>query len=154
MPADDPTVAAVLRRARVARIATASRRGRPSVNPLYFVAYRGRIWLGTPEWTLAARNVAADPRVSLLFAHEGTGDRRVVRITGRAVVRTDPKTLRAYNVRAALRYVLAPGAVANSLRHRRQLPLRRIYHDQSAERGGPAVIEVVPEQAEILVDPR
>ena len=67
MTADDPVVLDILRRSMVARIATLSRSGRPSVNPLYFIYLNGKIWLGTPEWTLAARNVKADPRVSVLF---------------------------------------------------------------------------------------
>jgi len=62
MEVDDPAVLAVIRRCMVARIATLSGSGRPSINPLYFIYQNGHIWLGTADWTLAARNVKADPR--------------------------------------------------------------------------------------------
>ena len=72
----------------VARIATLSLSGRPSVNPLYFVRRSGHIWLGTVDWTLAARNVMADPRVSVLFEVErnprGPADRADQRARQRA----------------------------------------------------------------------
>ena len=67
MEVDDPVALDIVRRSMVARIATVSRGGRPSVIPLYFVPVDGRIWLGTVDWALAARNVNADPRVSVLF---------------------------------------------------------------------------------------
>lgn len=152
---DDPAVRDILRRARVARIATLSRNGRPSINPLYFVRAGGRIWLGTAEWTLAARNVQADPRVSVLFTVEADpGDRRVLRIRGRGTVRTDRRTLRAHDLRVALRYVLAPGALRHLLAHAGKLRLRRAYHRQNADRGAPCVIEVIPEEAELLTAER
>ncbi len=49
MNSDDPAMLDILRRCRVVRIATLSRTGRPSINPLYFVYQSGRIWLGTSE---------------------------------------------------------------------------------------------------------
>ena len=49
MNIDDPAMLDVLQRSKVARIATLSRTGRPSITPLYFVAPHGRIWLGTSE---------------------------------------------------------------------------------------------------------
>ncbi len=153
MKADDPAVLAVLRRSMVARIATLSRNGRPSINPLYFVYLNGRIWLGTVDWTLAARNVKADPRVSVLFQVEGDpSDHRVLRIRGRASVRTDQKVQRSYNLRTARKYILTPGGIRNTLAHIRQLPLRLHYVAQNVEKGGPCVIEVIPEQAEFLND--
>lgn len=151
MRADDPAAVDVLRRCRVARIATRSPRGRPSINPLYFLRAGDQIWLGTPTWTLAARNVRADPRVTLLFEDERAGsDRPVLRIKGRARVRTDRAALRAYNLGVARRYMLTPGGLANLVAHARQLPLMRRYHAQSAAKGAAAVIEVTPEQAELL----
>ncbi len=153
MKADDPAVLDALRRSMVARIATLSRNGRPSINPLYFVYLNGRIWLGTSEWTLAARNVKADPRVSVLFQVErDRSDHRVLRIRGRASVRTEQKVQRSYELRAARKYILTPGGISNFLGHIRQLPLRLHYMAQSAEKGQPCVIEVTPEQAEFLID--
>lgn len=153
MRADDPAVLEVLRWSMVARIATLSRNGRPSINPLYFVCVNGRIWLGTVEWTLAARNVGADPRVSVLFEVErDTGDLRVLRIRGRARVRTDRRAQRSYGLRVTRKYLVTPGGIRNALAHVRKLRLRRKYHVQSAQKGRPCVIEVIPEEAELLRD--
>ena len=153
MNVDDPAVLAVLRRSMVARIATLSRNGRPSINPLYFVYLNGHIWLGTVDWTLAARNVKADPRVSIVFeVEQDPSDQRVLRIRGRASVRTDQKAQRSYNLRAARKYFLTPGGIRNGLSHIRQLPTMHNYHAQAAEKGQPCVIEVTPEQAEFLND--
>jgi Pyridoxamine 5'-phosphate oxidase len=153
MNVDDSAVLDVLRRSMVARIATLSRNGRPSINPLYFVYLNGRIWLGTVDWTLAARNVKADPWVSVLFEVErDRSSHRVLRIRGRASVRTDPKGQRIYNFRAARKYLLTPGGIRNTLAHIRQLPLRLLYAAQSAEKGQPCVIEVIPLEAEFLID--
>lgn len=81
----DPEVRAFIRQAMVARIATLSRSGRPSVTPLYFVYISGHIWLGTVEWTLAAREAKADPRVTILFQIERKlNDGRILRVTGHA----------------------------------------------------------------------
>jgi hypothetical protein len=153
MNVDDSAVLDVLRRSMVARIATLSRNGRPSINPLYFVYLNGRIWLGTVDWTLAARNVKADPWVSVLFEVErDRSSHRVLRIRGRASVRTDPKGQRIYNFRAARKYLLTPGSIRNTLAHIRHLPLRLLYAAQSAEKGQPCVIEVIPLEAEFLID--
>src|SRR5438034_4500397 len=151
MKADDPVVLDVMRRSMVARIATLSRNGRPSINPLYFVYLNGHIWLGTVDWTLAARNVKADPRVSVLFeVEQDPSDQRVLRIRGRASVRTDQKAQRSYNLRAARKYFLTPGGIRNALTHIRQLPPMHNYHAQSAEKGQPCVIQLHPEQPAFL----
>lgn len=153
MKADDPAVLDVMRRSMVARIATLSRNGRPSINPLYFVYLKGHIWLGTVDWTLAARNVKADPRVSVLFeVEQDPSDHRVLRIRGRASVRTDQKAQRSYGLRVARKYLLTPGGIRNALAHIRQLPLMRNYRAQGAEKGQSCIIEVTPEQAEFLND--
>lgn len=153
MTTDDPVVLEILHRAMVARIATLSRSGRPSVNPLYFIFLNGNIWLGTPEWTLAARNVKADPRVSVLFnVEQDPGVRRVLRIRGQARVRTDMAALRSYNPRVVRKYILTPRGIYNWLTHPRQLWLRRYYTAQSAQKGLAAVIEVTPELIELLTD--
>lgn len=137
--------------AKVSRLATRSSRGRPSVNPLYFVVRDQRIWLGTPEWTLAARNVLADARVLLLFDSDGSsGDEWIVRVGGRARVLRDAATLRQYNVAVARKYVLSARWFRSAVTHPRQRALRRHYRRQSTARGAPAVIEVVPAHAEWL----
>lgn len=153
MNVDDPAVLDVMRRSMVARIATLSRNGRPSINPLYFVYLNGHIWLGTSDWTLAAHNVKADPRVSVLFEVEQVpSDNRVLRIRGRASVRTERKVQRSYDLRVARKYLLTPGGIRHALVHIRQLLSMHTYHVQSAEKGQSCVIEVIPEQAEFLND--
>ncbi len=152
MPMNDPAVHALLRRAKVARIATLSRSGHPSITPLYFVVVHEQIWLGTPEWTLAVRDIKADPRVSLLFeVEQNPQDRRVLRITGRAQIRTDAQVQRSYNLRVAFKYLLTLGQIRNTFAHRRLLPLRRRYRAQSQAKGQACVIAVAPEQVEFLV---
>lgn len=152
MSTNDPAVRTLLRRAKVARIATLSRSGRPSITPLYFVVVQGQIWLGTPEWTLAVREIKADPRVSLLFeVEQNPQDRRVLRITGHAQIRTDASAQRAYNLRVAFKYLLTFGQIRNTFAHRWLLPLRRRYRAQSQTKGQACVIEVAPEQVELLV---
>ncbi|HZO75795.1 MAG TPA: pyridoxamine 5'-phosphate oxidase family protein [Ktedonobacteraceae bacterium] len=153
MQADPSVVRDMLRHCMVARIATLSRAGRPSVTPLYFVVLDDHIWLGTVDWTLAARNVRSDQRASILFAVEQEpASHHVLRITGHARVRTDPQAQRAYRLRVACKYVFTPGAIRNVLTHLWLLPLRRAYHAQAAQQGQPCVIEVSPEQVELLND--
>lgn len=155
MRAEDPAVLDVLRRSMVARIATLSRNGRPSINPLYFVVQSGRIWLGTVEWTLAARNVRADPRVCVLFEVEREpGSHRVLRISGQARVLTEQAVLRSYHVRVARRYLLTPRGILNAVAHILQLPVMRRYRAQSTENGLPCVIEVIPLESVFLPDER
>jgi predicted pyridoxine 5'-phosphate oxidase superfamily flavin-nucleotide-binding protein len=151
MELDEREVRAILGHAMVARIATLSRSGRPSVTPLYFVAPRGRIWLGTADWTLAARDVRADPHASVLInAERDPADRRVVRVVGAASLRTDLQTQAEYVLRVALKYSLTLGQVRNTLGHWRLIALRRRYHAQSAAKGRACVIEVVPERVELI----
>ena len=153
MNVDDPALLDILRRGMVARIATLSRNGRPNINPLYFVCQNDRIWLGTSEWTLAARNVQADPRVSILFEVERDhSPRRVLRISGRASVRTDRQGQRAYRRQAMRKYALAPAGIGHYLAHVRQLLFMHQYHAQSAQKGQSCIIEVTPLKAEFLDD--
>jgi general stress protein 26 len=140
MKVDDPAVLDVLRRCMVARIATLSSNGRPSINPMYFVYLNGHIWLGTADWTLAAHNVKADPRVSVLFEVErDRADHRLLRVSGRAGVNTDREVQRL-NERLSTNLRLL-------------LPMH-YYHAQSAEKGLPCVIDVIPEQAVFLNNDR
>ena len=153
MNADDPTVLNFIHRSMVARIATLSHNGRPSITPLYFVCVSGHIWLGTADWTLAAREAKADPRVSVLLQIErNPNDHRILRIMGAAQVRTDAKTMRSSNLRMALKYILTPGSIRNRLSNRRLVQAERLYHMQSAEKGLACIIDVIPERAEFLDD--
>ncbi len=151
MDLDDPAVRDILKRARVARIATLSQNGHPSVNPLYFIFIDRKIWLGTADWTLAARNAGSDARVSLLFNDEqNPNDNRVLRIRGRASIRLDKWAVRRYGLRVARKDILTWGGIANWLSHPRLIWLRRYYTAQSHEKGRTCVIEVTPEKVELL----
>ncbi len=153
MKIDDPAVIEFIWRSMVARIATVSGNGRPSINPLYFTYLNGHIWLGTSSWTLAARNVNADPRVSVLFNIERErSDQRVLRLSGRASVNTDRTVQRAYQLGVARKYVLTPAGLHNYLANLRLLRPMHDYHAQSREKGPPCVIDVTPERAEFLND--
>lgn len=153
MKTDNSAVLKVLRRSMVARIATLSRHGWSSINPLYFVYLNGHIWLGTSDWTLAAHNVKADPRVSVLFEVErDSDDHRVLRMRGWASVRADPKAQRSYNLQVARKYILTFGEIRNLLTHIRLLILKHRYHAQSALKGQACIIDVIPEQIEFLND--
>ena len=153
MQVDDPAVLDVIRRCMVARIATLSGNGRPSINPLYFVAVDGHVWLGTADWTLAARNVKADPRVSVLFNVErDRSDRRVLRINGRASVNVDREVQRINERLSARKYILTPAGLLHYLTNLHLLRPMHDYHAQSAAKGLPCVIDVTPEQAEFLDD--
>jgi hypothetical protein len=158
MPLDDsqlagPRVADIVRRARVARIATLSRNRRPSINPLYFVTVSGAIHLGTSDRTLAAFNVKADPRVTLLLNVErAPEDRRVLRIRGHARVSTDAGVCKAYVRRIVRKYFLNWDGLSHMIRHARLWPVMRRYHG-SGEKGKRCVIEVLPEHVEWLTAP-
>ena len=151
MKTDDPAALDFMRRSMVARIATLSSNGRPSITPLYFVYVNGHIWLGTADWTLAAREVKADPRVSVLFEIErNPNDRRILRITGSGSVQTDAKILRSSDLRTVFKYILTPGGIRNRLAYLKLRQAERRYHAQSAAKGLRCIIDVTPEQVEFL----
>lgn len=153
MNPDDPTLFDVLGRAMVARIATVSRNGRPHVNPLYFVRGNGKIFLGTGDQTLAARNIRAQPAVTLLFDIESEPtDSRVLRLRGRGIVRTDAKTILWYVPRDLHKYIFNRRGLKNVLAHARPLPLVARFVISGA-RGKACVLEVQPEAAELLEAP-
>jgi len=110
----------------------------------------GRIYLGTSDRTLAALNVRANPRVTILFNVErDPADRRVLRIHGRATVRTDPGMCRSYVRRDVRKYFMSWRGFRNTLAHARLLPLVHRYLS-SGEKGVHCLIEVIPERAELL----
>lgn len=151
MNINDPEVHGLIRHSMVARIATLSHNGRPSITPLYFVIVDGHIWLGTADWTLAAREVAANPCVSVLFEIErNRNGHRILRVTGSACIRTDSKTMKTSNLRMLRKYILTPGAILNRLTHLQLLGALRDYRAQGKAKGQGCVIDVTPERIEIL----
>ena len=77
---------------------------------------------------------------------------RVLRISGRAGVNTDQKVQRLNERLSACKYFLTPGGLRNYLTNFRRLLPMHYYHAQSAEKGLPCVIDVIPEHAEFLND--
>jgi general stress protein 26 len=153
MRLDDPVVTEILSRAMVARIATVSCNGRPHVNPLYFLCGNGKIYLGTTDLTLAARNVKANPRATVLFNIESDpDDRRVLRIRGAAMVRIDSRLNRWYLVRDLRKYFGSRRGLGNTVAHARLLPTVARFV-LSGEKGKPCVLEVQPEDTELLTAP-
>ena len=59
--------------------------------------------------------------------------------------------MRLYNLRVARKYLLSLGGIHNTLVHLRQVWLQRRYRAQSAQKDRPCLIEVTPEQVEILL---
>ena len=151
MTPTDPRVQYSIDRAMVARLATVSCSGRPHVNPIYFVVHGSRLWLGTATGTLAARNVAANPSVQVLLEVEGDPpDRRLVRITGRATIRTEPGLLKQYRRRDARKYFRSLRGLLMSLRHVHRLFLTTRYLSTTDPTSGHCIIEVVPTRFEVL----
>ena len=137
----------------VARICTVSRTGRPHLNPIYFVRHRGLIRLGTVANALAVHNVRANPIATVLFEVEADPhDRRVLRIEGKAGVRTDVSTVRSYLLADARKYMVTPPGIIDAVRHLRCFPALRHYLTDPAG-GGSCVIEVTPQHAELLTAP-
>ncbi len=151
MQVDDPEVVDILDRSMVVCIATLSGQGRPSIHPIYFIRSNGKIWIGTPDWTVAVRNVKADHRVTLLFnVEQDSADRRVLRISGLASIRSDLQAIRSYSLRVARKYILTTDGLRNWLTHLRQVWLRRTYTAQSRQKGKTCIIEITPTHFELL----
>lgn len=149
MSPDDPVVRTYLRHSRVARIATRSARGWPALAPLWFVEQGGRLLTTTGAQALAARNVAADPRVAVLLDAEADGrSAYVLRLHGRATVQPG---LPSWRVLAAFarKYYLAPAALSSEWAHAGQWELRRRYYAQSEG----VTLEIVPERGELMRRP-
>lgn len=127
----------------VARIATTTASGRIAVTPLYFTRHGAYgIWLGTADWTLAARNALRAPSVAVLLGPEGASPAPNVRVRGSAVVRRDRRHVVRYQVGAAVRHMANPQAIADAVTNRRLHALRRRYYAESLQRGRPCVIDV------------
>lgn len=147
----DPDVEEILKGCMVARLVTMSSRGRPHVNPIYFVLHNGKIHLGTTTRTLAARNVVANPKVQVLLEVESEpSNGRMVRITGEAVVLTDPEILREYKRRDARKYFRSWSSLWMSLTHLRQLFLTKRYLSSDDPATSHCVIEIDATDVELL----
>jgi hypothetical protein len=146
---DDPLVRHVVDRSDVMRLATISAHGHPSVTPLWFVVHEGAMIAGTAASTVAARNVAADPRVTVLVDGERAGrSTTIVRLRARAAVHPGLPPA-AVMARLAAKYYLTPAAARSEARHVRQWTLRRRYYAQAEA----VWISIEPASAELLPVP-
>lgn len=137
-----------IRRTMVVRLATMTASGAATVTPLWFVVDDG-IVVTTAAATVAARNVAADPRVSMLFdgARDGRSD-LVLRLAGTAVVHRGlppPRTL----VRIGVKYYVSPSAARVEIANARRWSLRARYYAQ----GDPVWLQITPGSAALLPRP-
>ena len=141
-----------LGRSMIVRIATVSPAGNPDIIPLWFVTFQGHIYMTTRSENPTVRDLMRNPEVVLLFdAERGRRRGRVLRVRGRATFRTERRICAPIYALSAIRYYLAPGGIANTIRHRRKFSVRTRYYGERAGEGG--VIEVVPESAEFLRNP-
>ncbi len=134
----------------IVRVATLSRNGQPHLTPLWFVEDGGRFYMGTRAASPAARDIAANPDVVLLF-HAERGRRRgqVLRIRGTARLR---KSLRLRVLWGfAAKYHLSPGGLKNLASSLGTVLVRARYYGERAE--GAGTLEVTPERFEFLPPP-
>ncbi len=152
MRPDSAVVRRFLGRSILLRIATLSPAGNPDVIPLWFVNFRGRIYMTTRSENPIVRDLLRNPQVVLLFdGDRGRRQGRVLRVSGRATFRTDRCTIVPIYALSGVRYYLSPGGIANTLKNRHKFGVRTRYYTERAGEGG--VIEVVPENAEFLKAP-
>jgi hypothetical protein len=146
---DDPIVRTFLEHSLVARIATRSAKGWPALAPLWFVEDGGRLYATTGAATLAARNAAANPAVSVLLDAEGGGaSAHVLRLHGRATVHAALPPWRVL-FSFARKYYLSPGGLRCELANAGKWNLRRGYYAQAQG----VTIEIALERAELLRRP-
>jgi len=75
-------------------VATTRKDGAPHVKPVWAVWQDGALWWGTATKSVAGRNLARDPRISV---HLESGDDTVI-LEGRVeVIEPSPELIRAYN---------------------------------------------------------
>lgn len=150
MKPEAPEVVAFINRAMVARIATRSARGTPQIMPLWFVRAGGKLLMTNGETSPTVRNIAADPRVVVMFDADGHNDGRCLRIVGTARFHSERSMLTRTVLRELFKYHLAPAALWGAARHPRQIPSMLQYY---LERRDGGVIEVSPSHAEFLALP-
>jgi len=147
----DARVRTILRDAMIVDLATVSAKRRPFVTPIWFVAEDGVLYMTTGTGTRAAKNIAAQPAVTLLFA--GAHAERaapVLRVRGTATCHAGLPPWRVL-VRIAAKYYLSPSGLGSELANVAKWRLRVRYYAQVA--GGPGHLRVVPAEAELLPRP-
>lgn len=148
---DDPRVRELLDRSRDMRVATVSGGGEPHLTPLRFVHDGRAIYTLAEAASPVAGHVAERPGVVLLFDGGRTApEAPVLRMRAQATIRPEPDLRRWYERRAAAKYLLRPAGLWSVLTRWRDLPgwlrrRRRATPDDTM-----ALIELVPETAEVV----
>lgn len=133
------------------RLCTRSARGVPLVTPLWFARDGDTIYMGTNRTSFHARHITGNPGVVLLFSdRHGRRTRRVLRVSGTALVSARDRMTFWRQARMVRRYYLRPAAARHWLRNWRRISWMRRYH---AERPDVAVIEINLVSAEFLEQP-
>jgi F420H(2)-dependent biliverdin reductase len=131
MRPNDPLVGHYLAHSLVMRLATVSAQGRPSLTPIWFVKLDGRLISSTAATTVAARNVAAEPRVTVLLDGETAGRSEfVLRLRATAVIHRGLPPLGVL-ARFGVKYYLSPRGLRSELSHTGRWRLRTRYYAQS-----------------------
>lgn len=149
MSPDAPLVHHYLASSLVMRLATVSGRGRPSLTPIWFVLVGGSLASTTAATTVAARNITAEPRVTILLDGETAGRSGfVLRVRGTAEVHPGLPPLGVL-ARFAAKYYLSPRALRSEIAHANRWRLRIRYYAQS----DPVWLSVEPTTAELIPAP-
>jgi predicted pyridoxine 5'-phosphate oxidase superfamily flavin-nucleotide-binding protein len=150
MNANDPQVGHYLQRSLVMRLATVSAQGAPSLTPIWFVTADRSLVSTTAATTLAARNIAADPRVTILLNAERDGQSDyALSLRGIAEVHHGLPPARVM-ARFAAKYYLSRGGLLSELGHAKLWRLRWRYYAQS----DPVWLAIEPKSAELTRVPR
>ncbi len=146
----DARVRRFLQKSMVTPLATLSARGQPHLTPLWFVYDGGKLYMNTRAASPAARDIAANPHVVLLFhAERARRPGQVLRIRGTARLQKS-LGLRVL-LRFAAKYHFSPGGLRNLLSNLGTLLVRvRYYGERTGEAG---TLEVTPESFEFLPRP-
>ena len=151
---EDPRVRELLDGSMNMRVGTVSGGGVPHLTPLRFVHDGRAIYTLTRAASPVASHVAERPAVVLLFDAERTGPGApVLRMRAHATIRDEPDLRRWYERRAALKYFLRPAGLWNMLTHWRNLPIWLRHRRRATSDDTMALIELMPETAELVAGP-
>jgi hypothetical protein len=133
----------------IARVATLTARGGPRLTPLWFTVYGDRLYMNARLQSPAVRDMLQHPEVVVLFRdRRGRPARRVLRVRGRAAIRTDRGATAMSYIKAALKYHLSPGGLSNLWRSLETIPVRAAYYGERRAESG--VIEITLDSFEFL----
>lgn len=144
----DARIERFVSRCMVVRVATLSASSVPHLTPLWFVRRGGDFYMTTRTASPAARHIAANRDVVLLFEKERGRSTRVLRIRGRATIKPGEHFSPGILARFALKYYLNPGGAGDIARSLRTIPARLLYYSERA--GESCAIQVSPETTGLI----